>query len=77
MANNKYILLGSLVLVLVLGGVAVGAWLLDADTLPPQPIAFNHKLHLERVQGITCQDCHQFVASQTYAGLPSKVVCFD
>ncbi len=75
--GNRYIVLGSLALVPVIGGVAVGAWLLEADTLPPQPIAFNHKLHLERAQGIACQDCHQFVTSQTYAGLPSKFLCFD
>jgi hypothetical protein len=77
MTINRYILLGSLALVTVMGGVALGAWLLEPEALPPQPIAFNHKLHLERAQGIVCQDCHQFVTTQTYAGLPSKFLCFD
>ncbi|MHC4608775.1 MAG: cytochrome c3 family protein [Planctomycetota bacterium] len=77
MINTKYIVAGSLVLVPVVAGVALGAWLREPDTLPPQPIAFNHKLHLERAQGISCEDCHQFVTSQTYAGIPSKFICFD
>ncbi|MHC4413785.1 MAG: cytochrome c3 family protein [Planctomycetota bacterium] len=77
MSKRIYIAVFCAVLVLVIGGVALGALLRDSATLPPQPIAFNHKLHLERAQGITCEDCHQFVTSQVYAGLPSKFICFD
>ena len=56
--------------------VVLGAWLQGPGALAPQPIAFNHRLHLEGAQGIECADCHQFVKSQHYAGLPSKYVCF-
>jgi hypothetical protein len=56
--------------------IALGAWMNAPGRLPPQPIAFNHALHLERVQGLECQDCHQFVMTEPYAGLPSKYVCF-
>ncbi len=63
-------------LLLVAAGVVWAARIHEAGDLPPQPIAFNHRLHLERAQGITCQDCHQLAATQTYAGIPSKYVCF-
>ena len=67
---------GGFVVVLIIGVVVFGAWLQAPGKLPPQPIAFNHRLHLENVQGISCPDCHQFVTSHTYAGLPSKFFCF-
>ena len=73
---KKYAISSSVILALVVAVLALGAWIYAPGPLPPQPIAFNHRLHLERVQGITCQDCHMFVLSETYAGLPSKVVCF-
>lgn len=73
--TKKYLILGSLPVV-VLGVVALTAMMRLPGRLPPQPIAFNHRLHLERAQGIQCEDCHQFVKSQPYAGLPSKHVCF-
>ena len=75
MTKRKWVMLASMVLLLVAAAVVLAARMREAGSLPPQPIAFNHRLHLERVQGIACQDCHQFVASQTYAGLPSKYVC--
>ncbi|RJP34278.1 MAG: hypothetical protein C4547_11190 [Phycisphaerales bacterium] len=71
------VIAGSLVVLLGLAVVAVGAWINAPGVLPPQPIAFNHRLHLERVQGLQCEYCHQFVKTQPYAGLPSKHVCYD
>lgn len=65
------------ILVMGITVVVLGGWMSSPGTLPPQPIAFNHRLHLERVQGIECQHCHQFVTSETYAGLPSRFICFD
>jgi hypothetical protein len=73
----KLVGLGTLILALALAGMAIDAWLRTPGALPPQPIEFNHRLHMERAQGITCEDCHHFVASQPYAGIPSKHVCFD
>ena len=74
---KKLSLIGALLAALLIAVVGVSAMLSGPAALPPQPIAFNHKLHLEGVQGITCQDCHQFVANETYAGIPSKFVCFE
>ncbi len=73
--KRKWLVLGVPALVLVAAGVG-WAHLYEGGSLPPQPIAFNHRLHLERAQGITCQDCHQLAATHTYAGLPSKYICF-
>ena len=38
-----------------------------------QPIAFNHKIHVEKQ--IDCTFCHQYVKSQAVAGLPSVQLC--
>ncbi len=77
MANNmKYATIGIISLILVVSIVALGAWVQSPGTLQPQPIAFNHKLHIEEAS-LGCPDCHQFVTSQHYAGFPSKYVCFD
>jgi len=76
MTTRKYIVLGISLIVLAGGGMAIGAMLWETQALPPQPIAFNHRLHMERAQGIGCEDCHLFAPSQTYAGLPSKLLCF-
>jgi hypothetical protein len=76
MMKRKWIILPGVALLLLAAGAVWAARLREAGNLSPQPIAFNHRLHLERAQGIACPDCHQFVASQTYAGLPSKYVCF-
>ena len=75
--TKKLVISGGLLIVLGIAVVVLGAWVRLPGPLPPQPIAFNHRLHLERIQGVNCQDCHRFVMSQTYAGLPSKFICFD
>lgn len=38
-----------------------------------QPIAFNHKRHLE--ENMTCVDCHKGVEKQAHATLPSTKAC--
>lgn len=39
-----------------------------------QPIRFNHKEHVEDV-GLSCQDCHLYVKTQPFAGLPGLDLC--
>ena len=75
--RKPLVILIGLVFVLGITVVVLGVWIRAPGRLPPQPIAFNHRLHLERAQGIGCADCHQFVNTQPYAGLPSKYICFD
>jgi c(7)-type cytochrome triheme protein len=74
---KRYIIPVMLIFVLAIAGATVGSRLRAMKDLPAQPIAFNHRLHLEKAQGITCADCHSFVTTETYAGLPSKQLCFD
>ena len=40
---------------------------------PPQPIAFNHSVHIENE--IECTRCHEGVATQAQAGLPAMAEC--
>lgn len=75
--KKKHVIIGSIVIVTAIVVTVLGALIRNPGRLAPQPLAFNHRLHLERIQGVECRDCHQFVASEVYAGLPSKFVCFD
>jgi hypothetical protein len=40
---------------------------------PPQPIAFNHSVHVEN--DIACTRCHQGAETQAQAGLPAMATC--
>ena len=39
-----------------------------------QPIAFNHKKHVEELE-LACSSCHQFFETETFSGLPGADVC--
>ncbi len=39
-----------------------------------QPIRFNHQKHIDEV-GLSCSDCHMYVETQTFAGLPDLDLC--
>lgn len=58
------------VVLFVLTGVAV--------TLSPpgnkQPIAFNHRKHVEE-NGMECSECHEFYEKETFSGLPGAETC--
>ena len=41
-----------------------------------QPVAFNHRLHVED-NGLACVDCHIYVETQTFAGLPRVEQCME
>lgn len=45
----------------------------DAPPPPPQPIAFNHRVHIENE--IECTRCHEGAATQDQAGLPPMAAC--
>jgi len=42
----------------------------------PQPIAFNHRLHIED-EGLDCDFCHEYVRSGAHAGLPDAEICAE
>ena len=67
--------MGLVVLGLVVVG-AVGAGLARARRPLPQPIAFNHQLHVEEM-GAECSDCHQHVLTGVRATIPNIGVCSD
>lgn len=75
--KRRYLILIIIPVAVVLSAVALIAMIRAPGRLPEQPIAFNHRLHLERVQGIQCQDCHRFVNDHTFAGIPGKQICFE
>ena len=41
-----------------------------------QPIAYNHKIHIEEV-GFACQDCHVNVEDHARASIPNIEICKD
>jgi len=62
-------------------GLAIGAAFLflsitySAGSRTDQPIAFNHKKHVE--QGLGCDTCHRYYKAQTFSGLPDISVCLE
>lgn len=53
---------------LTLGGLGPSA----AD--PRQPIAFNHRKHVEE-NGMDCSECHEFYEKETFSGMPAADLC--
>ncbi len=59
-----------LVVLLVAGAVAM------VGEPVSQPIAYNHRLHLEDV-GLECTDCHLYALTGMRATIPNLEVCID
>lgn len=62
-----------LIFILVCGLVI---WAVTTYGNSPQPIAFNHKLHITEVD-MDCPDCHLYVTNNRKATLPEGEVCLD
>jgi len=43
---------------------------------PEQPIAFSHRVHIEKV-GLDCNRCHYYADKSIHAGIPAVKVCMD
>ncbi len=62
-------------------GFAIGILVLflfiaySAGSRADQPIAFNHKKHME--QGLDCDTCHRYYKTQSFPGMPSVSVCLE
>ena len=63
-------------LAVVAGAAALGMGLVTRGERVVQPLAFNHVVHLEDA-GLECVECHLNAHTNTFAGIPSKTVCFD
>jgi hypothetical protein len=61
-----------IVIILVLSGVTYGVWLTQQS--PPQPIMFNHSIHLGF--GVQCLYCHPGAWKGISAGLPTETKCW-
>ncbi len=60
--------------VMVLLVVVVFYLSLGANDRVAQPIAYNHKIHIESA-GLTCTDCHSSVQSSSAASIPNLEMC--
>jgi hypothetical protein len=71
------IFLACALLVLIAAAQDEPAYVSPPEELPAevgaQPIAFNHKLHVE--QGLKCLDCHKGAEKKRAAGLPAMKDC--
>lgn len=61
---------GFAALALVVSGFSLWTWPIE------QPIAFNHRLHVEDL-GSECTDCHLYAQSGVRATIPNIEVCAD
>lgn len=64
------------ILLAVLLLLAVGVAVSLAPTPVSQPIAFNHRLHVEDV-GSECTDCHLYAKTGVRATIPNLELCAD
>ncbi len=63
-------------------GLAIGVLLIflfatayTVGSRTEQPIAFNHKKHID--QGLECDTCHKYYKTESFSGLPSVAVCLE
>ena len=62
------------IFLLFFGLITIIAMALGFRASARQPIRFNHQKHINEV-GLSCSDCHIYVDSQTFAGLPDLDLC--
>ena len=60
----------------VVAGLGIAARLAGLTWGLEQPLAFNHRLHLDEV-GLDCIDCHRYARSGVRATIPNIEVCGD
>jgi predicted CXXCH cytochrome family protein len=75
---KRVLLLALVMFTIGFGEMPVAFALFGFGARPPvlQPVAFNHKLHVEE-NGLGCVDCHVYVTAQTFAGLPDLERCLE
>jgi Class III cytochrome C family/Cytochrome c7 and related cytochrome c len=53
---------------------AITVWRSTPRVARAQPIAFNHKKHVEELE-LACSTCHQFYEKEAFSGLPGADTC--
>jgi hypothetical protein len=71
---RKSVLIGSVVIVVAVVGTVLVLRLRSPSV--SQPLAFNHKLHVEG-NGLECVECHIYVKTQSFSGLPGVEKCME
>lgn len=74
MNPGRRLLIGAIVLVSAGAGYAAGRIQFRPVERVVQPIAFNHKIHVEDA-GVTCDTCHELYEKASHSGLPSLTTC--
>jgi hypothetical protein len=67
-----FIIVSSIILLLLLTAAGYGVW--TTQQSPPQPIEFNHQVHIGF--GVQCLYCHPGAWMQASAGLPTNAKCW-
>lgn len=73
---QQRLLIGAIVSLAGVGGFAAGRALLRPTEAVPQPIAFNHRRHVEDA-GVECDVCHEHYSTGQHSGLPALSLCLD
>ena len=74
--NNRKQRIGILLVVIIpvfIAAIYVGN--LVSNQAIEQPIAFNHKKHIDA--GLECIDCHRYYKTQSNSGRPTLQICMD
>jgi len=76
LSPRRRLLVGLFFLLMGAAGFAVGRVGLRPAKPVSQPMAFDHRLHVEEAE-IECDTCHEHVTTGEHAGLPSFELCLD
>lgn len=74
MTPLRRLFIGAIVLLMAVGGYAIGRTLFRPFDRVSQPIAFSHLKHAGDL-GIECVTCHEYVSIGEHAGLPLLSTC--
>lgn len=74
MRPSQRLAIGAIVMVAAAGGYAAGRSIFRPVGRVSQPIAFNHRKHVEELQ-MECSVCHEFYQTAQHSGLPGLATC--
>ena len=74
MSPARRLLIGAITLITATLGYAAGRMLFRPAESISQPIAFNHRKHVQELE-IPCNQCHQYYERGEHSGLPTLSIC--